>query len=291
MASRIKLLILVLLLTLIGGGLAAYKHVRLGIPMIVGDKPTEWLVEAKVTFIANGEPVTVRLSLPTVAVDREKGIGADARSAEYSFFVDPDPGQPAAVWSSDSLENNQALYYRVRFPARGVDSAGSVGERGEIPVPTDPGLSGTLRAAADSVVRRAREFSSNPETLLVGVFREIAAIEGSQEISLLKQHYEEVSNGDALTLLGIDLLNMAGVPARQAYAVGLNEVRGAQEPQLFVEYHDGVYWKVRNPASPASTLDPREWFVWNRGGDPLLEVSGGENSQVRFTTTRDVNRT
>lgn len=286
MASRIKLLAIVLLLTAVGGGLAAYKHIQLGIPMLVGNKPTEWLVEAKVAFLATGEPVTARLSLPGVAVDRE--LGVDARSAGYSFVVQDDLGNYSALWSADEKEGAQALYYRVRFPAKGVESAGPLFEPGGPPEPTDPGLSGTLRIAAESVVRRARELSSNPETLLVGVFREISAIEGSQEIALLKEHYEEVSNGDALTLLGIDLLNMAGVPARQAYGVRLDEIRGSQQPEIFVEYHDGVYWRVRDPAEPASTLDPRLTFVWNRGGDALLDVSGGENSRVVFTATQDV---
>lgn len=286
MASRIKLLALVVLLTLVGGGLAAYKHVRLGIPMIVGERPSEWLVEGKVSFIATGEPVTARLSLPDVAVERKMGV--DARSAGYSFVVENDLGEYTALWSADRKEGTQALYYRVRFPQRGVESGGPRQRRGDVVEAIDPGLSGTLRSAADSVIRRAKELSSNPDTLFVGVFREITAIEGSQEIALLKRHYQEISNGNALTLLGIDLLNMAGVPARQAYSVRLNEVRGTQEPQIFVEYHDGVYWKVRNPDQPASTLDPAVWFVWNRGGDALLEVSGGENSQIRFTATRDV---
>ncbi|MCH7225297.1 UUP1 family membrane protein [Haloferula sp. A504] len=286
MASRIKLLALVSLLALVGGGVAAYKNVVLGIPLIVDERPSEWLVEAKVSFVAVGDPVTARLALPGVAIDRELGI--DARSAGYSFIVEDTLDEYAALWASDSKEGPQSLYYRVRFPQRGVDSGGPRLEPGDVPVPGDPGLSGTLRSAAESVVRRAKELSSNPDTLLAGVFREITAIEGSQEIALLKRHYEEVSNSDALTLLGIDLLNMAGVPARQAYAVQLNEIRGSQKPSLFVEYFDGVYWKVRDPDQPASTLDPRELFVWNRGGDALLEVSGGENSQVAFTTTRDI---
>ncbi|GAA5477314.1 UUP1 family membrane protein [Haloferula helveola] len=286
MASRIKLIAIVLVLTLLGGGLAAYKHVNLGIPLMVGKKPTEWLVEAKVSFIATGDPVTARLSLPTVAVDKEMGV--DARSAGYSFMVEDDLGEYSAVWSADEKEGNQALYYRVRFPAKGVDTAGPIAHTGEAPQAEEPGLTGNLRAAADSVVRRAKETSSNPDTLFVGVFREITAIEGSQEIALLKRHYEEVANGQALTLLGIDLLNMAGVPARKAYAVRLDEIRGAQDPLMFVEYHDGVYWKVRDPDAATSTVDPREYFVWNRGGEALLDLGGGENSQVVFTTTRDV---
>jgi len=286
MASRIKLLVIVLGLTLLGGGIAAYKHTELGIPVRAGDSPEEWLVEGKVSFIATGDPVTARLALPGVAINRE--LGVDARSTGYSFMVEDELGEYTAVWSSDERDGTQALYYRVRFPMRGVESGGPRPERGTPPQPVDPGLSGTLRDAAESVIRRTRELSSNPDTLFVGIFREIIAIEPSQEIAMLKRHHEEEFGERGLMQLGIDLLNMAGVPARLAYGVRLEEVRGAQEPVDLVEYFDGVYWRVRDPDAANAVLDPARIFVWNRGGDPLLDVSGGENSQVRFTLTRDV---
>ncbi|MEM9237108.1 MAG: UUP1 family membrane protein, partial [Verrucomicrobiota bacterium] len=287
MASQIKLLAIVVILTLVGGGLAAYKHVELGIPLMVGNKPAEWLVEAKVSYVATGEKVTTRLSLPTIAIS--ENLGSESRSAGYSFFVNKDGFDYTAVWSADRVIDNQALYYRVRFPERGVDSGGDLPHFGDAPKPEDPGLSGTLKSAAESVVRRSTELSSEPETLFVGLFHEVKAIEASQEIALLKQHYQEEAGDKALTRLGIDLLNMAGVPARIAYGVRLDEVRGAQDPLWLVEYFDGVYWKVRDPDDPASTINPRATFVWNRGGDSLLELDGGgENSQVVFTVSRDM---
>lgn len=286
MGSRIKLLALVFLLGLLGGGVAAYKNVVHGIPLVVGNRPSEWLIEAKLSFVATGDPVMARLALPDVVSGRDRGTSA--LSAGYRFTVEDNPEDDAGLWASDGIDGPQSLYYRMRLPERGIESGGARSIRDDPPVPDDPGFSGTLLLAAESVVRRAKEFSSNADTLFVGVFQEIAAIEGSQEIALLKRHYEEVSKGEALTLLGIDLLNMAGIPARQAYAIRLDEVRGSQEPSLFVEYFDGVYWKVRNPNQPSSTIDKREWFVWNRGGDALLEVSGGENSKVVFTTIRDI---
>ncbi|MCU0794605.1 MAG: inactive transglutaminase family protein [Akkermansiaceae bacterium] len=286
MAARLKLIFIVLFLTLLGGGVAAYKHVRYGIPLLAGDKPSEWLVEAKVTFVAVGQPVTAKLALPTAKVGQDTGI--DARSAGYSFVVDTDANKErVAIWSADSKEENQALYYRVRFPASGVESAGPLAPEGEAPEPVDPGLTGTLRDAGISVVRRVKELSSSPDTVFFGIFREITAIEASQEVALLKNEYERQAGPRGVVQLGIDLLNMAGVPARVAYGLRLEEVRGAQDPAYFVEYFDGVYWKIRNPDDPTTAPSQREFFIWNRGGDALLEVSdGGENSKVVFTSAR-----
>lgn len=286
MASRIKLIAIVLILTLVGGGLAAYKHTQLGIPIKVGDKPSEWLVEAKVSFIATKESVNARLSLPAVAIEQKAGL--DSRSTGYSFMTENKLGEYSAIWSADSREGNQALYYRVRFPERGIVSGGPVPERGKPPEPNDPGMASSVRTAAESIVRRAKELSSNPDTLLVGVFRELNEEEPSQETALLKKHYEEMLGDDGRISLAIDLLKMAGVPVRLAYGVRLDEVRGTQDPLPLLEYYDGVYWQVRDPEAPSSVLDPGQVFVWNRGGDALLDLSGGENSKVVFTTTRDL---
>ena len=199
MASRIKLIAIVLILTLVGGGLAAYKHNQLGIPLKVGDEPAEWLVEAKVSFIATGESVNARLSLPTVAIEQKAGL--DSRSSGYSFMVEDNLGEYAAVWSADKKAGIQALYYRVRFPERGIESGGPVSQPGKPPEPDDPGMARSVRPAADSIVRRAKELSSNPATLVAGIFRELNDEEPSQETALLKKHYQEMVGSDALTSL------------------------------------------------------------------------------------------
>ncbi|MBK1827413.1 UUP1 family membrane protein [Haloferula rosea] len=286
MASRIKLIAIVLILTLVGGGLAAYKHTQLGIPLKVGEEPAEWLVEAKVSFIATEEAVTARLSLPASAIEEKTGV--DSRSTGYSFMIEDQLGEYTAVWSADKREGNEALYYRVRFPERGIVSGGPISPSGKPPEPDDPGMARSIRVAAESIVRRTKELSSNPDTLVAGIFRELNNDEPSQETSLLKDHYEELVGDRAKITLAIDLLKMSGVAARLAYGVQLDEIRGAQEPIRLLEYYDGVYWQVRDPEAPTSVLDPRQMFVWNRGGDPLLDLSGGENSQVVFTATRDM---
>jgi hypothetical protein len=45
---------------------------------------------------------------------------------------------------------------------------------------------------------------------------------------------------------------------------------------------------VKNPNHPNVTLRGDNILVWNRGGAPLLEAFGGENSQVTFTVIRDL---
>ena len=288
MASRIKLLAVVIILSLIGGGIAAYKHVKLGLPLRAGDLPSQWLVEAEINFITDGGKVNAKLSLPAAAID--EGLGKDAGSVDYNYYVERDLGEYTAVWTSEKKEKgqNQALYYRISFPRRQKSGGEPMPEAGGgLPVAEVPAFGGPREEAAKRVVARAKSVSADPDSLFVSLFGEIAAIETSQEVGLLRTHYEDETGRGSLTVLGIDLLNLAGVPARVAYGVRLEEARGGQQPTRLVEYYDGAMWKVRDPDAPSSTIDPTAMFVWNRGGGALFEVNGGEASQLSFTVIRD----
>ena len=111
MASRVKLLLVVVILVLVGGGIAAYKNVTLGLPLRAGDMPAEWMIEAKMTFLATGGKVRAELSLPSAAVD--EGLSPEAGSVGYNYYVEKDRGEYTAVWTSEKQTENQALYYRV----------------------------------------------------------------------------------------------------------------------------------------------------------------------------------
>ena len=74
----------------------------------------------------------------------------------------------------------------------------------------------------------------------MAIFDQIRGGESSQEFVLVKRHYEKEFKNNALILMGIDLLEMAGVPARMAYGVRLDEDSGSQPPVPLVEYCDGA---------------------------------------------------
>ncbi len=285
MSPRWKLILAVLLLIGTGAGLAAYKVKRLGVPFWKGEQVNEWQVEARVSFLATGGKVKARLSLPPASVEENNGF--EAGSLGYHYNIEKNLGEYTAVWSSDSREGPQSLYFRVRFP----DDIRSGGE----PIPGDlqsaegdtPNLSGSLGEAATNIVNRAKGISSDPDSLFIAIFDQVRIGESSQEYVLVKRHYDQEFKRNALMTMGIDLLAMAGVPARVAYGVKLDDVLGSQSPVPLVEYYDGAYWKVRDPLEPSTVLDGRSIFVWHRGGGPLLDVTGGDNSKVTFTVVKD----
>ncbi len=285
MSARWKLIIAVFALIALGSGLATYKVNRLGVPFWKGEQVNEWQVEARVSFLASGSRVKARLSLPTSAVENESG--QEAGSLGYHYNIEPNLGEYTAVWAADSREGTQALYFRVRFPD-GIRSGGEpvAGELQSSEWDT-PNFTGSLGEASTNIVNRAKGISSDPDALFNALFEQIRTGDSSQEFVIVKRHYEQEFKRTALMTMGIDLLAMAGVPARVAYGVRLDEEIGTQMPLPLVEYYDGAYWKVRDPAAPGEVLDGRSMFVWHRGGGPLLDVTGGENSRVVFTVARE----
>lgn len=283
MNARWKLIVAVVLLVLTGGGVAAYKALRLGVPFWKGEQVHDWQIEARVSFLATGRSVKARLALPAAAV--EQMTGQESGSLGYHYNIERDLGEYTAVWAAENREESQALYYRVRLP----DSTRSGGEpiAAVAPEPGNPDFSGSLAKAAETIVKRARSLTSDPDSLFVAVFEQIRGGDSSQEFMLVRRHYQKDFRENAMIRMGIDLLELAGVPARIAYGVKLEEDGGSRPPVPLVEYYDGANWKVRDPQNPGAVLDGRSIFVWHRGGGPLLDVTGGEGSRVSFTVAKE----
>ncbi len=283
MNARWKLIVAVAVLILSGGGLAAYKSLKLGVPFWKGEQVHDWQIEARVSFLATGRSVKARLALPSAAV--EQMTGQESGSLGYHYNIESEQGEYTAVWAAENREESQALYYRVRLP----ESARSGGEAitADPPELDKPGFSGALAKAADSIVKRARSLTSDPDSLFVVIFQQISSDDSTQEFMLVKRHYDKEFKNNAMIRMGIDLLELADVPARMAYGVKLEEDGGSQPPVPLVEFHDGAAWKVRDPRDPGAVLDGRDIFVWHRGGGPLLDVTGGEGSRVVFTVAKE----
>ncbi len=285
MSAQVKMITTVVLLCLIGGGIAAYKSQKLGVPFLQNQRVDEWFVEAKLSFVATGKDIDASLALPTSPVQQR--VGQESGSLGYSYDVRTDVNEQTALWSGLAREGPQALYYRVRFKADSQNSGDPIPATGAPEIPEVPTLPGSLGKAAQDLVGRAKAVTNNHDALFAMFYNQINNPDAAQEYALVRRHYENEKFSNPNIMMGIDLLGMAGIPARLAYGVELNEEVGGQKPLPLVEYYDGSSWIVRNPLEPSIVLDGQKVFVWHRGGDSLFDVSGGENSRLIFTAVRD----
>mgnify|MGYP002084935751 FL=1 len=112
MHSKLKLYVLVALIMALGIGLIAYKHFALGFPLLPDDKKSVWTIEAKIDFVARGDPVIVSFALPaetpsTVIMEEEFA------SSDYGFTELSSPSGRRAQWSKRAASGHQTAYYRV----------------------------------------------------------------------------------------------------------------------------------------------------------------------------------
>jgi hypothetical protein len=159
MSSKTRLILAVLLLCFIGVGIAIYKNRKLGVPLWAGEQSTSWLVEAKVSFLSAEEgPVTIKLSLPTIAED--PNVGQQAGSLGFGHFLDSSIAGLKSVWSSNRVSlDTHALYYRVRIPERYKTGGSGEQVKGPAPVAQSPGFSGSTEKAAKDLIDRSRVLS------------------------------------------------------------------------------------------------------------------------------------
>lgn len=283
MSTRWKLWIAVLSLVGLGLGMAYHKSVNLGVPFWRGEQVRDWEIEAKVSFLATGKRVKARLALPS----RKAGVGGvmEAGSLGYHYSTQREADETTALWTAEERSGEQSLYFRIRIPEGSASGGEPIADK------LDPAresyLTGSVAEAAKTIIGRITSVSKDPESLFAAVYEQVFSGDGTQELSLLSRHYSKEHRDQGRIRMGIDLLEMAGIPARVAYGVKLEPELGPQAPVPLVEYYDGAYWKVRDPMAPGAVLDAGSWFVWHRGGGPLLDLTGGESSKVVFTVVSE----
>ncbi len=292
MSSKNRLVLAVLILCITGISIALHKNRQIGIPLWVDQKPSTWLIEAKATFYSpDGKPAIIKLALPQVVIN--ESIGQEVGSLGFGYHQEELSNGLKAVWSSErpQAKEAQSLYYRVRLPENANFGSAGIEVKGNPPTAESPGLTGAVEQAAMALIQKSRSVSGDNNTFFTHLFMELASDDTAQEILLLRRHYEKeenISEKNLLIVIGIDMLRMAGIPARLAHGIVLNPELGGQPAIPLIEYLDGSTWRIKNPATPNASLRSDNIFVWNRGGNALLEVFGGENSRVVFTVVKDI---
>lgn len=273
---------LVVLLCGVGISLAIYKTERLGVPFLPGQKVTSWVLEATVRFEASGKEVEVELGLPPT--DDELEVRQEVASLGYGYQERNLPGEGRrGIWSARSRSGVQRLYYQVSLAEEDLRLlANRMSSVPEIE-PSQIGGSQSEMLARETLRLECREKSANPETFVTQLRERLFGEDLSQEAGFLKRSYESRLGEGWEQALIQDFLQMEGIPYRNAWGIILNEMLGSQSPVPMIEFHDGRNWEA---VEAVSAREPGELVVWSRG-DSLLDVRGGENSQVFFTAQKN----
>ena len=261
------------LLAVAGMAVAAYRQAFTGIPLLPDEERRVWLIEARIEFIASGEPTEVLLTLPPEQDGFEVLSEPAGASSGFGFTVDRAGPQERAHWTKRSASGRQILFCQM-------DLAQDPQHR-IIPEAPDEASAAYFEephtTAAAEVLNDFLPKSTGAKSLADQLVQAINTEPLSQNMRLLRQ------GRDAAPLI-VALLSRAGTAARTVKALQLEDGRRHQPLHDYVQvWHEGD-WLLYDPE--LGRLDETtDLLLWQTGTSSVFDVVGGSRSQVSFSMT------
>ncbi len=270
---RLHLYLLASLLTVAGLGLFLYKTLALGFPVAPAVEVQLWTLQVRFTVDSRTGPLKATLQIPRnpprfVILDENfvsRGFGLTQR--EGAHFRE-------AEWAIRQAEGRQSLYYRVQVTGDGPGG----GDSAAAP-PADPELEEPFKTAAITVVSEVRSHSADAPSFAAELLRRLNDPSPDENVDLL---LSDSRSPGGRAKLAETLLAVAGIPARIAFGLELEDRQRYAVFTPWLEVHDGRRWLYFDPESGKIGL-PDDFFIWWRGDRPLIAVQGASNPEVQIS--------
>ncbi|NAX43469.1 MULTISPECIES: inactive transglutaminase family protein [unclassified Vibrio] len=270
MTSRVPFYLSVLLLIVAGITLSVVRHQTYGVPWTPGETRQIWDIEARVEFNALGKEAKVSLAAPHTQ-DGYTLINESSSSPGYGVaYVTTDTGK-RVEWSIRKATGPQTIYYKSQFLVDPQAKAAPIPPIGDVVKPT---FDGPEEAAAIALIERANQRSADNITFTRELIKNLNDAD-SQNASLL---LNKMSKVDATQ----KLLSYSQIPNKVVGVIQLEDGRRRQTIQHMNEIWNGDQWVLFNPETGTQPNHPN-LLVWDESNVSLLDVTGGQNSQVHFT--------
>ncbi|WP_421901807.1 UUP1 family membrane protein [Maridesulfovibrio sp.] len=275
MKDKKQLLFLIAILFLLGFGLTAYKIIGLGFSLSPDEKTTVWTIEATITYEADGGPAEISLNLP----DNHEGLVAVSEAYDtpgYSYEIVQKGKTRRGVWKAADVHGSQKVYARANIYRRDQGS-GELVELEDYPgIP----LIDTHKTAADLLIKEAKSTTGGHTILAQEILRLMNEPELNAHAARLYELKEE--HGGALGLVR-SVLYQAGLKAHVVKGTALNSKGKKKKLRTYLEVLDGSHWVLLDPVR-GTVLNSDDFLLWQLDDESLLEVTGGTNSKVKFSS-------
>lgn len=270
MTSKIPFYISVALLIVAGIALSIFRHQNYGVPWTPGEARQVWDIEARIEFTGQAKPVKASLAAPHTQTGFTL-IDESSSSPGYGLsYVETESGR-RAEWSVRQANGPQTIYYKAQFL---VDPQAKIAPLPPSDEITQPTFDGPAEAAVLALIERANQRSADDITFTRELIKSINDNE-SQNASLLLNRMSKVEAVDKI-------LAYAKIPGKVVGVIELEDGRRRQTIQHMNQVWDGNNWVLFNPnnANPAISDNI---LVWDESNVSLLDLVGGQNSQVHFS--------
>ncbi|MBQ0721285.1 MAG: inactive transglutaminase family protein [Gammaproteobacteria bacterium] len=276
MSSRAQVYLLALVFIASGIGLTLYKNLALNFPLSPGSLTRVWEIEAKITFWAAQQAITVDLALPQ-SQDAYQVIDETFASSGYGFDIRNSGEQRRAIWTRREAGGQQTLYYKLKIAQQEARPTLSEPPKAS-PIPDKLIWSPAQESTAATLITQARALSADPSSFavqLLKLLKQHESIKGSHSLNDPRQRVSPAN-------LALQLLTRAGLDSHIVRGIRLADRVHNQSPTELLEVFDGQNWHIVEPATASFGL-PEDFFIWQRGGDSLLQLEGGRRSKIRFS--------
>lgn len=235
-----------------------------------------WSIEAHISFDPTGEPIKVSLTTPR---DNDAFKILEENVIAEGYRVRKNKASSRLILSSEAKSEPQNIYYKIQL-FDNIDTRGKV--RASAPEePQAPVFDEQKMAAAKQLLQLAQKQEGDTVSQIIRLLNE-------EPLQPAVQSYLPVKlNQQIMVEIITDLLALKKIPSRTARGFRLQESKKSLTPDLMIEaYIDGL-WKIYDIKTGKKGL-PDNFILFQRGGQSLIDVEGGENSVIRFSVLKSI---
>lgn len=232
-----------------------------------------WTIEANISFDPTGEPVDITLSVPQ-DTQHIKILDENIVAPNYKIKKFTNGNRKISINGKADGDNRQNIYYSVML----YDNEDSKGkEKAPAPAtPKKPIFDEHKTHMAEEILNLATQEEGDNIQQIIHVLNKNPIEPAAGEFLNFKTGPKTISQAI------IDLLAMKKIPARIVRGIRLEEGKTSASADIMVEVYTGSNWRVYNIDTGEKGI-PHNFVVFQRGGDSLFDVSGGENSAIKFS--------
>lgn len=277
LSVRFVLGVLLFLSILFATAATYYKIVYWGFGFSPNKKTEVWTIDAKITFVPNGEPIEISFAVPRTQ-QGYKILSEDVAATGYE--VEKNEKNHRLYMKAKTKKNKQSLYYRVML----YDNEEGNGKfyeqapkKNKIIIDDEQ-----QREIIDDIWRlvEAKKEGSSAEKI-IKLLNEKPLLPEVDVFLPIKKTTETIAQ-KAILLLGT-----RAIQARIIRGIRLSEKKHLVSADIMIEVYEGSKWIVYDIHTGKAGL-PKDFIVFQRGDVSLLDVSGGYKSEVRFSVIKSV---
>ncbi|MGD9237225.1 MAG: UUP1 family membrane protein, partial [Desulfobacterales bacterium] len=173
----------------------------------------------------------------------------------------------------------QNLYYRASVRRMDREILSQQPEKGGL---QKPEFKDAFREASEALVSEAREKSADVEGIVLELMRSLNNPRPDDNVTLL---LGKKASDQKKVDLAVQLLAVAGIQARSAHGIRLEDQKRNVPLLHWLEIYDQKKWISFDPVNVKSGV-PEDYLVWWRGVEPLVISQGVKNVVANLSVAR-----